>query len=77
MRLGSLNHQYYAPERWSTWTAGLIGGAIGLLVMGACWYMGTKAQSRPRALQQPGVSRQGQAPARSHIQLFSHPARHM
>ena len=77
MRLGSLNHQYHAPERWHTWTAGLIGGAIGLLVMGACWYIQMKARSRSRVPQQRGVSRQGQAPARSHIQLFSHPARQL
>jgi hypothetical protein len=77
MRHESLNSQYYAPERWQTWTAGLIGGAVGLLVMGACWYMQTKAQSRPRIPQQRDVSRQGQAPARSHIQLFSHPARQL
>jgi hypothetical protein len=77
MRLGSLNSQYDAPDRWQTWTAGLIGGAIGLLVMGVCWYMQTKARSQPREPKQLDISRQGQAPARSHIQLFSHPARHM
>jgi hypothetical protein len=72
----SLNHQYYTPDHWPTWAAGLIGGAIGLFVMGAFWYVQTKTGRQPRSPQQLDISRLGQAPARSHIQLFSHPARH-
>lgn len=74
MRLGSLNNQYYAPERWNTWTACLLGGAVGLLAVGAFWYMQNQTQSRSR-VPQSRLSHQGQAPARSHIQLFSHQAR--
>jgi hypothetical protein len=71
----SLNSQYYEPDRWSAWSAGLLGGAIGVLVMGVFWYVQTKARGQSQALRQLHTGRQGQAPARSHIQLLSHPAR--
>jgi hypothetical protein len=71
----SLNSQYYEPDHWSAWTAGLLGGAIGVLAMGVFWYVQTKTRRQPQAPLRPG--HQGQAPARSHIQLSSHPARHM
>jgi hypothetical protein len=77
MRLLPMNSHDHEPERWSMWTAGLIGGAVGLVVMGTLWYMQTKTQSRPQIPKRLGLSRQGQKPARSHIQLFSHPARQM
>lgn len=76
MRLLHINSHYYPePERWNMWTAGLVGGAIGMLVIGTLWYMQTKTQTRQQIPKRLGLSRHGQAPARSHIQLFSHPAR--
>ena len=70
-----MNRLYREPERWTPWTAGLVGGAIGMMVVGALWYV----QSRPRMpLQSPerrGLQRHGQAPSRSHVELASHPAR--
>jgi hypothetical protein len=46
MHLLHMNSHYRAPERWNMWTAGLIGGAIGIVVMGTLWYMQTKTQTR-------------------------------
>jgi hypothetical protein len=77
MYFGSPKRQYNVPDRRHTWTAGLLGGAIGLLVMGAFWYRQTKVGSRPHEPRPLGIGHQGQAPARSHIQLLAHPARHM
>lgn len=65
------NHQAAQPQ---VWTAGLVGSAVGLLVMGAIWYIWNKAQARPQTPRALGWSRQGQAPSRSHIRLSSHPA---
>ena len=69
------NRSYREPEYWKPWTAGVVGGAIGMMVVGALWYV----QSRPRMpLQSPerrSLQRHGQAPSRSHVQLASHPAR--
>jgi hypothetical protein len=75
MHLLHMNTHSRAPERWSMWTAGLIGGAIGIVVMGTLWYRQTKTQTRQQIPKRLGLSRYGQRPARSHIQLFSHPAR--
>lgn len=77
MRLRMMHryHPYDAqPERPSAWTAGLVGSAIGMLVMGVAWYLQTRAKARPLTPQQLGWSRQGQAPSRAHIQLSSHVA---
>jgi hypothetical protein len=77
MRLRMMNHDYpsYDPSaRSATWVAGLVGGAVGVLVMGAVWYLQTRAQTKPRTPRQLGWSRQGQAPSRAHIQLSSHVA---
>jgi hypothetical protein len=66
---------YREPKRWNRWTAGLLGGAIGMMVVGALWYV----RSQPRSLQQRpkqrALPRHGQAPSRSHVQMTSHPAR--
>jgi hypothetical protein len=52
--------------RPQAWTAGLVGSAVGLLVMGAIWYIRSKAKARPQTPQALGWSR--------HIRLSSHPA---
>jgi hypothetical protein len=66
---------YREPERWAPWTAGLLGGAIGMMAVGALWYV----RRQTRLLQQNprwrNVDQLGQAPSRSHVQLASHPAR--
>lgn len=77
MHLWNLHSHYNEPKWRNTWTAGLVGGAIGILIMGAFWYMQTKGRPRQRTPRQLGLGRHGQAPARSHIQLFSHPARQL
>lgn len=77
MRPSNFSNLYKQPARWSPWSAGLFGGAIGMLVMAAFWYTQTKAPRRLQlqSPQRPDLSRHGQAPARSHIQLLAHPAR--
>src|SRR5687768_17775053 len=39
-----MNRSYREPERWTPWTAGLAGGALGIMLVGVLWYV----QSRPR-----------------------------
>jgi hypothetical protein len=67
----------YAPhrERWSGWIMGLIGASVGALLMGVLWWLQRNTGGQVSPLQRRDVSQLGQPPARSHIQLFSHPAR--
>lgn len=71
----NLNGHSAKPERWNRWAIGLLGGSIGALLMGALWWRQHSAQSTPQQLRSRDLRRLGQLPARSHIQLFSHPAR--
>jgi hypothetical protein len=68
-----LNRPDRESEHWNAWTIGLVGGVIGLVVVGALWYMRKPTQSP--SSERLGWSRHGQAPSRSHIQMDSHPAR--
>jgi hypothetical protein len=77
MRLWMMNHHYPSddePARSATWTAGFVGGAVAILVMGAIWYLQTRVKAKPPAPRPGGWSRLGQAPSRSHIQLSAHVA---
>jgi hypothetical protein len=64
---------YYEDEPRHEWTAGLIGGMVGMLIMGTVWMIMNNTRSKRQDRQAPRLS--GQAPHRSHIQLSSHPAR--
>ena len=75
MRAWNLSSSYRKPKGLDAWTAGLIGGVLGILLMGALRYLKTRSTAGPRAPKQLDLGRHGQAPDRSHIQLFSHPAR--
>jgi hypothetical protein len=66
---------YREPERWNNWTAGLLGGAIGMMVVGALWYVRSQPRSLPQSSRQRALPQHGQAPSRSHVQMASHPAR--
>lgn len=70
-----MNSIYREPERLRTWTIGLVGGAIGMLVVGALWYVRTQTRAQQQTPKRLGLSRHGQSPSRSHIQMSSHPAR--
>jgi hypothetical protein len=63
------------PKRWNSWTAGLLGGAIGMMVVGALWYVRSQPRSLQKRPEQRALPRHGQAPSRSHVQMASHPAR--
>jgi len=66
---------YREPKRWNSWTAGLLGGAIGMMAIGALWYVRSQPRSLQQRPQQRALPRHGQAPSRSHVQMASHPAR--
>jgi len=68
-----LNRSYREAEHWNARTIGLVGGVMGLVVVGALWYVRKHTQSL--SSERLGWSRHGQAPSRSHIQMDSHPAR--
>jgi hypothetical protein len=71
-----LNGHYDAgQEQWNGWTVALVGGALGMLVAGMWWFMQQRSASTSPHLQRAELRRLGQAPSRSHIQLFAHPAR--
>ena len=72
---GNLNAPSAKTLRWGGWASALIGGVVGLLLASAFWGMQRHARGRPQPLQQRDLSRLGQAPSRSHIQLSTHPAR--
>jgi hypothetical protein len=66
---------YHEPKGWNNWTAGLLGGAIGMMVVGALWYVRSQPRSLQQRPQQRALPQHGQAPSRSHVQMASHPAR--
>jgi hypothetical protein len=66
---------YREPTRWNSWTAGLVGGAIGMMVVGVLWYVRSQTRPLQQSPKQRGLQRHGQAPSRSHVQMASHPAR--
>jgi hypothetical protein len=68
-----LNRSYCGSEHWNAWTIGLVSGVIGLVAVGALWYMRKPTQSP--SSERLGWSRHGQAPSQLHIQMDSHPAR--
>ena len=70
-----MNRWYREPERRTPWTAGLVGGALGMMVVGALWYVQSRTRIPHQSPKRRGLQRHGQAPSRSHIQLASHPAR--
>jgi len=70
-----INRWYREPERWTPWTAGLLGGALGMMVVGALWYVQSQTRSPQQSPKRRSLPQHGQAPSRSHIQLASHPAR--
>jgi hypothetical protein len=71
----SLNGKHATITQWNGWTVALLGGAIGMLIAGMWWWLQGNTSTRPQQQQQRDWHRLGQAPSRSHIQLFSHPAR--
>lgn len=70
-----MNRWYREPERWTPWTAGLVGGALGMMVVGALWYVQSQTRPPRQGSERRSLPQHGQAPSRSHIQLASHPAR--
>jgi hypothetical protein len=74
LRWNSYRHDY-ANEPRREWTAGLIGGVVGMLIMGTLWRVLSNTRSKRQERQAQRLSYYGQAPNRSHIQLSSHPAR--
>lgn len=70
-----MNRWNRKPERWTPWTAGLVGGALGMMVVGALWYMRSRTQTLQQSPERRSLPQHGQAPSRSHIQMASHPAR--
>ena len=63
MRLRMMNHYEpysYPQSRSAMWTAGFVGGAVGMIVMGAVWYMQTRVKTKPQTPKQLGWSRLGQ-----------------
>jgi hypothetical protein len=72
---GNLNARPAKTRQWGGWASALIGGVVGLLLASAFWGMQRYARSRPQPPQQRDLSRLGQAPSRSRIQLSTHPAR--
>jgi hypothetical protein len=68
---------YQQPNGWTSWTAGLVGGALGMMVMGAVWYVRSQSRSRLHSRAQRESPQLGQAPSRSHVQMASHPARQL
>jgi hypothetical protein len=69
------NGHYAESEPWNGWTVALLGGMVGMLLASAFWWLQSRAKPRPHQLKHLDLSRLGQAPARSHVQLSSHPAR--
>ena len=69
------NRWYREPERRTPWTAGLVGGALGVMVVGMLWYVQSRIRMTQQSPKRRGLQRHGQAPSRSHVQLASHPAR--
>jgi hypothetical protein len=71
----ALNGHYRRSTLPNGWTVALIGGAVGMLIAGAWWWMQRGTASTALSRRQADLRRLGQAPSRSHIQLFPHPAR--
>lgn len=71
----NLNGHAARSGRWNGWVTGLLGASVGALLMGVLWWLQRSAGGKAPQLQRRDVSQLGQPPARSHIQLFSHPAR--
>jgi hypothetical protein len=69
------NGHYSHRKIQNGWTVALIGGALGMLAAGVWWWVRRGPASMPPDLRQSNLRHLGQAPARSHIQLFAHPAR--
>lgn len=70
----SMNGPSPATGRRNGWAMALLGGVTGMLLASAFWRMREQSRGRPQR-QQADLRRLGQAPSRSHIQLWSHPAR--
>lgn len=75
MRLLDIPRPYRASNASEVWTAGLIGGVVGALLVSAFWYVQTQTRVSQQTTRQLGLGSQGQSPDRSHIQMSSHPAR--
>jgi len=66
---------YRQPRYWTPLMTGLTGGALGMMIVGALWYVRRQSGLPQQSPKRRGLPQHGQAPSRTHVQLASHPAR--